>query len=68
MTVEEALSVIEDLRKVKTDEEIVKSFFYMYRDDQLSFEEFEALSKLVGYIFPEDFKNLTDEERKRMKV
>ena len=68
MTVEEALSDIEDLRKVKTDEEIVKSFFYMYRDDQLSFEEFEALSKLVGYIFPEDFKNLTDEERKRMKV
>ena len=38
MTVEEALSAIEDLRKVKTDEEIVKSFFYMYRDDQLSFE------------------------------
>ena len=68
MTVEDALSAIEELRKVKTDEEIIQAFFYMYRDDQLTFEQFEALSKLVGYVFPEDFKNLTDDERKRMRV
>ena len=68
MTVEDALSAIEELRKVKSDKEIIEAFFYMYKDDQLTYEQFEALSKLVGYEFPEDFKNLTDEERKRMRV
>ena len=68
MTVEDALSAIEELRKTKTDEEIIQAFFYMYKDDKLDYEQFEALSKLVGYEFSEDFKNLTDEERKRMRV
>lgn len=68
MTVEDALSIIEELRKEKSDEEIVKTFFYIYKENQISFEEFKAFCELVGYILPEDFVKLTDEERKRMIV
>ena len=68
MTVDDVLNIIEELRKTKTDEEIIRTFFLMYKDDKLSFEEFDAFSKLVGYDLPEDFRKLSDKERKDLII
>jgi hypothetical protein len=68
MTVDDALSVIEELRKTKSDKEIIRAFFLMYKDNELSFDEFDALSKLVGYDLPEDFRQLSDKERKEFII
>ena len=68
MTVDDVLGVIEELRKTKSDEEIIRTFFLMYKDDKLSFEEFDALSKLVGYDLPDNFRELSDKERKEFII
>lgn len=68
MTVDDVLGVIEELRKTKSDEEIIRTFFLMYKDDHLSFEEFDAISKLVGYDLPDNFRELSDKERKEFII
>ena len=56
MTVEEVKEVINELKaKGMTDEEIAKSFYYMYKSNKIDLDQFEALVKLVGFEAQEGF-------------
>lgn len=65
MTVEEAKKAIEEFRaQGDTDEDIVGIFYMMFCDDKLSLEEFEDLLDLMDYELTEEFKAMTEEEKK----
>ena len=65
MTVEEAKKAIEEFRaQGDTDEDIVGIFYMMFCDDKLSLEEFEDLLDLMDYELTEEFKAMSDEDKK----
>ena len=69
MTLLEARKSINVLRKQGlSDEEIFATLFEMYRDDKLTLDQFELFAALVGYELNEEFKNMSEEERKALNV
>ena len=63
MTIQDVLNVIEELKKEKTDLEILIAFSRLYFDDKIDFNGYEGLVNLLGYSLDEDFKKLTKEEQ-----
>lgn len=55
MTVEDALKVIENLRKEHDDEQILKMFIRMYLDGKLEYGALLEFVDLVGYEFTPEF-------------
>ena len=65
MKIEEVDKLIEDLKKQGMSEDDILSCFYaMFCDDKITSTQLEGLSLALGYEFTEEFKNLTDEEKK----
>lgn len=65
MTVDEAKESFEELKKQgATKEDILGTLYYMFGKDELSFNEFEALANVLGYEITDEFKALSDEDKK----
>ena len=61
MTINEALEVIEKLRKKYDDEEIIKMLIRMYLDDKLEYGALLEFVEILGYEFtPEFLKRLKE--------
>ena len=66
MTVEEVNQVVDELKAQGYDEEeILASFYAMFCDDKLTADQLEALVNTMGYELTDEFKNLSDEEKKK---
>ena len=48
----------------ETEEDIVGALYVMYQNDDINLEELEKLIGLLGYEFTEEFKNMSDEDKK----
>lgn len=69
MSVEEARSAIEELKAQGISEEgIAASLYEMFKADKIDLDQFEALVKLVGYDLSEEFKAMSDEEKKNQDI
>lgn len=69
MTLKEAKQVIDEfLAQGETEEDIVAALYLMYQDDDISLEELEQLVGTLGYEFTEEFKNMSDEDKKTKGV
>lgn len=65
MTLREAKQVIDEyLAQGEKEEDIVSALYVMYQDDDISLEELEKLIGILGYEFTEEFKNMSDEDKK----
>lgn len=65
MTVDEAKESFEELKKQgAAKEDILGTLYYMFGKDELSFNEFEALANVLGYEITDEFKALSDEDKK----
>ena len=65
MTLREAKQVIDEfLAQGEQEEDIVSALYIMYQDDDISLEELEKLIGILGYEFTEEFKNMSDEDKK----
>ena len=65
MTVEEAKESFEELRRQgATQEDILGTLYYMYGKDEIDFNQFEALANVLGYELTDEFKALSDEDKK----
>lgn len=65
MTLREAKQVIDEyLAQGETEEDIVGALYVMYQNDDIDLEELEKLIGLLGYEFTEEFKNMSDEDKK----
>ena len=69
MTLKEAKQVIDEyLAQGETEEDIVGALYVMYQEDDINLEELEQLIGLLGYEFTEEFKNMSDEDKKTKGV
>ena len=69
MTLREAKQVIDEfLAQGETEEDIVAALYLMYQDDDISLEELEQIVGTLGYEFTEEFKNMSDEDKKTKGV
>lgn len=69
MTLKEAKQVIDEyLAQGEKEEDIVSALYIMYQDDDLTLEELEKLIGILGYEFTEEFKNMSDEDKKTKGV
>ena len=67
MTIKEAQKAFKQLKaQGNTDEYILSGLYGMYVNDELSYEELEAFSNILGYELKEDFKNMTEKERREI--
>lgn len=65
LTTEEALKVIEGLKKEYGDEEtVVKAFYVMYQRDLISLDDLRAYIGLMGYEFTEEFEAMSEKDKK----
>ena len=65
MTEAQVNQVIETLKNDgKSEEEILGAFYKMFQDDKINFEQLEALTEALGWHITEDFRNMSDEDRK----
>lgn len=65
MTVEEAKKMIEELKaQGETEEDIVAGFYAMFCEGDIDVNELGDLVQLVGYELTDEFKNLSDEDKK----
>lgn len=65
MTVEEVKKVVEELKNEgMTEDEILAAFYAMFCDGKITSEQLEGLTLAMGYELTEEFKNLSDEEKK----
>lgn len=69
MTIDEAKNAIEELKSQDlTDEAIAASLYEMFKEDKIDLEQFDALVKLVGYELSDEFKAMSDDEKKSQDV
>ena len=67
MTLEEAKKSVAELRSQGADDEMVlATFFTMFKDGKIDYEQFEIFAGLVGYELTDEFKNMSDDERKSL--
>lgn len=65
MTVEEAKKAFEELKaQGETDDDILKVLYVMYQNDQFGLEELESFVNILGYEFTDEFKAMSDEDKK----
>ena len=65
MTEAQVNQVIETLKKDgKSEEEILGAFYKMFQDDKINFDQLEALTEALGWHITDDFRNMSDEDRK----
>lgn len=65
MTLKEAKQVIDEyLAQGEDEESIVSALYIMYQDGDLNLEELQKLIELLGYKFTEEFKAMSDEDKK----
>jgi hypothetical protein len=69
MTLEEAKKSVAELRSQGADDEMaLATFFTMFKDGKIDYEQFEIFAALVGYELTDEFKNLSDDERKSLDI
>lgn len=69
MTLEEAKKSVAELRSQGADDEMaLATFFTMFKDGKIDYEQFEIFAGLVGYELTDEFKNMSDDERKGLDV
>lgn len=65
MTMEDLKGLIEELKQEgNSEEDIVAGFYKMFQDDKINFEQLEALVHQVGWEITDEFRNLSDEDKK----
>ena len=65
MTLREAKQVIDEfLAQGEKEEDIVGALYVMYQEDDINLEELEKLIGILGYEFTEEFKNMSEEDKK----
>ncbi len=65
MTVEEAKKAFEELKaQGETEDDILKVLYVMYQNDQFGVEELESFVNILGYEFTDEFKAMSDEDKK----
>ena len=65
MTLREAKQVIDEfLAQGETEEDIVGALYVMYQEDDITLDELEKLIGLLGYEFTEEFKAMSEEDKK----
>lgn len=69
MTIEEAKGAFDQLKAQGSDDnEILAGLYLMYQNDELNFEELEAFSNILGYEINDDFRNMSDEDKKKFGI
>ena len=69
MTLEEAKKSVAELRSQGADDEMaLATFFTMFKDGKINYEQFEIFAGLVGYALTDEFKNMSDDERKEIDI
>lgn len=69
MTLEEAKKSVAELRSQGADDEMaLATFFTMFKDGKIGYEQFEIFAGLVGYELTDEFKNMSDDERKGLDI
>ena len=66
MTINEALEVIEKLRKKDGDEEIIKMLIRMYLDDKLEYGALLEFVEILGYEFTPEFLKRLEEKNENI--
>ena len=65
MTVEEVNKAIDALKaNGMTEQEILASFYAMFCEDKITADQLEGLAQVMGYELTDEFKNLSDEDKK----
>ncbi len=65
MTMEELKEFIEERKQEGySEDEILKIFYMMYADDKITLNDLEVMGKAMGYEFTEEFKAMSDEDKK----
>ena len=65
MTEQEVQEVVEELRNEgNSDEDIVIGMYRLYQHDEITFEQLEALVRAVGWEITDEFKAMSDEDKK----
>ena len=65
MTLKEAKQVIDEfLAQGEEEESIVSALYIMYQDGDLKLEELQKLIGLLGYEFTEEFKAMSEKDKK----
>ena len=65
MTEAQVNEVIKKLKEEGHDEEeILYSFYKMFQNDEITFDELEGLTEAIGYHITDDFRNMSAEDQK----
>lgn len=65
MTLEEAMAAIEQFRaEGESDEDMLRSFYMMYANGDITLDDLRALTELVGWHFTEEFEAMSEEDKK----
>lgn len=65
MTLEEAKEAIEQFRaEGDSDEDMLKSFYMMYANDDITLDDLRVLTELVGWHFTEEFEAMSEADKK----
>lgn len=65
ITIEEAKKAMDEMMAQGTSEDEMLGILYlMFQDDEISFDELEALVDALGYEITEEFRNMSPEQQK----
>ncbi len=68
MTVKEFNEFLDEMReKGYTDQMILIVLYSMYANNEFTTEEYENLINVMGYEFSDEFKNMSEEEKRKVK-
>lgn len=68
MTVKEFNEFLDEMReKGYTDQMILIVLYSMYANNEFTTEEYENLINVMGYEFSDEFKNMPEEEKRKVK-
>lgn len=69
MTLEEAKKSVAELRSQGADDEMaLATFFTMFKDGKIDYEQFEIFAGLVGYELTDEFKSMSEDEKKGIDI
>lgn len=69
MTVKEFNKFLDEMReKGYTDQMILIVLYSMYANHEFTTEEYENLINVMGYEFSDEFKNMSEEEKRKVKL
>lgn len=69
MTREEALKFFDEQKaNGMSEDEILAVLYKMFQDDKIDLDQLEALCAVMGYELTEEFKNMSDEDKKTKGV